>query len=643
MSRLLEHLADYGGSPRTLRIIGAVLVVLLLALASLQYYWIGQLSEAKKSELQQALGDSAARFSYEFNRELGRVYSAIVMGRPWSEGDTEERYAERFRQWSLTSAHPRILKRLYLSKGEKLMVLDPESQTFEAAEWPSGWEGVREDTSRILERYARGPRSGGGGPGGPGGGGNGGGPRPFSGAFETLPVLASIRFERAPDGDARPAGWAIAELDLEYIENELLPDMAKRHFADNYQVLITNRADSSKIFSKGDEKSFARADFEGGLFELLPQDMNRGGGRRFGRPEEGRRESGGGPPPSRIRPQGEGPRSEPPVRAMGPGSGPGPGGLGGPGGNSRGGRWLLQLKHTAGSLDRAVQTLRYKNIGISSAILLLMGITIGAFVDSTRRARQLALQQMEFVASISHELRTPLTVICSAGDNLAGGVVKNEAQVKRYGNLIRSEGRRLTDMVEQILGYAGIQKGRLPAPQPVEVESIVDSALKACRQLIEGGHCTVERDVELGLPQISGDAASLSHCVQNLITNAVKYGGDWLRISVAASGDKWIRITVEDHGPGIEAKELRHIFEPFYRGRKAVDDQIHGTGLGLSLVKRIIEAHSGKVSVESVIGKGTRFTLELPAIARATSAAEPATSAAVSIERRDNEATSTLG
>lgn len=640
MSRLLEHLADYGGSPRTLRIIGAVLVVLLLALAALQYHWIGQLTEAKKSELQQALGASAGRFSYDFNREMGRVYGGIVMGRPWSDGDTEDRYVERYRQWSVTSAHPRILKHLYLTKGEKLLVLDPEEQSFQDAAWPTGWEGVQDDTRRILERYSRGPRGGGGGGGN---GGGPGGPRPFSGAFETLPVLASIRFERAADGEPRPAGWAIAELDLEYIENELLPDMAKRHFADNYQVLITNRADGSKIFSKGDEKSFAHADFEGALFEILPQDQNRGGGRRFSRPEGegGRREGAGGSQSRAARPrnEGDGPRSEPPMRTMGPGIGGG----GGPGGGPRGGRWVLQLKHTAGSLDRAVQTLRYKNLGISFVILLLMGITIGAFVDSTRRARQLALQQMEFVASISHELRTPLTVICSAGDNLAGGVVKNESQVKRYGNLIRSEGRRLTDMVEQILGYAGIQKGRLPAPQPVEVGSIVDSALKACGQLIEASQCTVEREIETGLPQISGDAASLSHSVQNLITNAVKYGGDWLRVTASASGEKWIRITVEDRGPGIEAKELRHIFEPFYRGRKAVDDQIHGTGLGLSLVKRIIEAHSGKVSVESAIGKGTRFTLELPAMARATSAAEPANTAAVSIERRDNEATSTLG
>lgn len=243
-----------------------------------------------------------------------------------------------------------------------------------------------------------------------------------------------------------------------------------------------------------------------------------------------------------------------------------------------------------------------------------MAISIGAFVDSARRAQLLARQQMEFVASISHELRTPLTVICSAGDNLAGGVVKSDAQVKRYGNLVRSEGRRLADMVEQILGYAGIQKGRLPAREPVELGNVVDSAIHASSQILQNNGVTVVRDVEDGLPPVSGDAASLSHTVQNLLTNAAKYGGDWVRVQASSAGNGKVRIVVEDRGPGIEPAELRHIFEPFYRGKKAVDDQIHGTGLGLSLVKRIVEAHSGKVSAESTPGKGTRFILELPAL-----------------------------
>ena len=114
------------------------------------------------------------------------------------------------------------------------------------------------------------------------------------------------------------------------------------------------------------------------------------------------------------------------------------------------------------------------------------------------------------------------------------------------------------------------------------------------------------------------------------MTNAAKYGGDnpWIAVRADATPDGGkVRIVVEDRGPGIEPSDLRRIFEPFYRGRKAVDDQIHGTGLGLSLVKRIVEAHNGRVTVESTIGKGSRFILELPAMARE---AEPASQAGAS-------------
>jgi len=626
MSQWLEQVTDFSGSPRTMRVVGILLAVLLLSLAALQYHWIGQLTEAKKSEMEQALRASAGRFTADFNRELSRLYSSLLSGRPWTpspdSGTAFNRYADRYRVWVPTTTHSKVLKNLFLVADKDLFRLDTEVLEFEQVPWPADWSGLHDDLKRLSDR-SRGlrPSPGAGQPPQP---------RPFSGAFEKLPILASMRFDRDPDGEPRPAGWVIAELDMDYIGAEFIPELSQRHFSGNYQILITNRAESpAAIFSRGDGQAFGTPDYEGGIFEIQPTDFGRGrgGGSRGpgGPPRRDGKNGGGGPP---VGPGGGG----------GGGGGPMFGFGGGPGG-----RWILQVKHTAGSLDRAVQTLRYRNLGISFAILLLMCLTVGMFFESTRRARQLALQQMEFVASISHELRTPLTVICSAGDNLAGGVVKNDTQVKRYGNLIRSEGRRLADMVEQILGYAGIQKGRMPAPRPVEVETIVESALKACSQLLDAKGCTVETDIAPDLPAIAGDAASLSHSVQNLINNAAKYGGDWVRVEAKlAPGDKRIAITVEDRGPGIEAKDLRHIFEPFYRGRKAVDDQIHGTGLGLSLVKRIVEAHSGRVSVESTPGSGTRFTLELPVMTARAEADQPAAQA---MERtnKNNEATSTLG
>jgi signal transduction histidine kinase len=135
-----------------------------------------------------------------------------------------------------------------------------------------------------------------------------------------------------------------------------------------------------------------------------------------------------------------------------------------------------------------------------------------------------------------------------------------------------------------------------------------------------GSSATVERTVPADLPAVLGDQAALTSAVQNLVANAFKYGGDaqWVAVRAAAvsRGRKHdVHITVEDRGPGIPADELPHIFEPFYRGALAVSQQIHGNGLGLSLVQRIVRAHGGSVSVSPRAAGGTTFTIVLPAAA----------------------------
>src|SRR5262249_19173229 len=125
--------------------------------------------------------------------------------------------------------------------------------------------------------------------------------------------------------------------------------------------------------------------------------------------------------------------------------------------------------------------------------------------------------------------------------------------------------------------------------QPVQVHEVIDASLASTANIIEAAHFTVECDIAEDLPQVSGDAAALAQCLQNLITNAVKYGqrDRWIGISATAhkqtpTGPE-IRISVSDRGPGMSETDLPHIFEPFYRGASARDAQIHGTGLGLPL------------------------------------------------------------
>jgi signal transduction histidine kinase len=244
-------------------------------------------------------------------------------------------------------------------------------------------------------------------------------------------------------------------------------------------------------------------------------------------------------------------------------------------------------------------------------------------VLNARRSERLAAQQMDFVATVSHELRTPLAVIRSAAQNLSAGVVHEAEQARRYGDLIEQEGRRLTDMVEQVLAYAGVSDARgLVGARAADIGAIVSDVLAASAPLVESAGFEQAIAIAPELPLVMADEGAVRRAVHNLVTNALKYGADgrWLGVTVrriAAAREKdadEVQIAVSDRGRGIDPQDLPHIFEPFYRGRFAIDRQIHGNGLGLSLVKRIAEAHGGRVSVRSAADQGTTFTLHLPAL-----------------------------
>jgi signal transduction histidine kinase len=290
--------------------------------------------------------------------------------------------------------------------------------------------------------------------------------------------------------------------------------------------------------------------------------------------------------------------------------------------------WRLLVQHPSGSLEHAVNTARRRNFAISSGILGVLGLSVAFLIASTRRAQDLARQQIEFVATVSHELRTPLAVIRSAADNLADGVVHDEARVRQYGDLVRREGVRLSDLVEQILEFAGLQSGqRSIARSQVNLSDVLRDVAAATRAA-SGAGIAIELSIADGLPVVLGDEAALRRVFENLLGNAVKYGAEtgWVGVRARqASGS--VQIVVSDRGIGIAAVDQERIFDPFYRAPGVVVAQIQGAGLGLSLVKRIVEAHGGRISVESGPGKGSAFTVTLPS-ANAGSEPEPVGEAA---------------
>jgi signal transduction histidine kinase len=233
---------------------------------------------------------------------------------------------------------------------------------------------------------------------------------------------------------------------------------------------------------------------------------------------------------------------------------------------------------------------------------------------SARRATELGERKMEFVAGVSHELRTPIAVIRSAAQNLADGSVASEPQVRRYGGLIDAEGRRLDDLVEKVLELAGVESRSRRAPRErVSTAAIVRSAIADSAR--EAGERGVEVETALSDPDlfVLGDEDALRRAVANLVGNAIKHGGEGKSVEVAIEGRPGeVSISISDRGPGIPPSELPHLFEPFFRGRRAREGQIRGSGLGLSLVQQIAREHGGRVEVSSTPGEGSRFSLVLP-------------------------------
>ena len=276
-----------------------------------------------------------------------------------------------------------------------------------------------------------------------------------------------------------------------------------------------------------------------------------------------------------------------------------------------------RLANVAASSHRSVLRL----IAILFFTLLFASASVWAIQHSqVQSALQLAKLQMEFVASVSHELRTPLAVICSAADNIADGVVSSREQLTKYGSMIRKQSRQITELVDQILLFASTrERHERFVLRPLHVPQIILSVIDSTAGLVREAGFVVEQQIATGLPEIMGDPSALSQCLQNLVANAVKYGGTARWVCIRAhegkaedQNDPEVRISIEDHGIGIDASEIPHIFDPFYRSPAVQATQIHGTGLGLSVAKSMAEAMGGRVSVVSKLGVGSVFTLHLP-------------------------------
>jgi two-component system phosphate regulon sensor histidine kinase PhoR len=263
---------------------------------------------------------------------------------------------------------------------------------------------------------------------------------------------------------------------------------------------------------------------------------------------------------------------------------------------------------------------------------LMMGILVMALSGAAatgvvlvwvfvRREANLSRLQSDFVSKVSHELRTPLTSIRLFTETLALRRGDTEAEDKCIAALAR-ESTRLQELIDRLLDWGRMESGRREfVMKDTDLRSIVESAVAAFEPVRE--RRSVELDVELPAESLTvhADRGAVSDALFNLLTNAYKYGGDPVHIEVfAEQRGRDVRLTVRDNGVGIPPVEHKRIFQKFYRPDDRLSRQREGSGLGLAIVKHVMRAHKGRVELVSAQGKGSAFTLVLPAVSARGSA-----------------------
>ncbi|MGA8273646.1 MAG: HAMP domain-containing sensor histidine kinase [Candidatus Sulfotelmatobacter sp.] len=646
----------------------------LALLAVLQYRSTKEVSEATTGQMRASLQGSLMDVRQGLERELTPLCRELQSGSDVPGKNNLQEYLARYERWRRAASHPDLVEDVFVwrqidSPHPQFLKLNSNRTAFENVDWPSNLVPLRQWLDKTLPAFgaqangpgrpAQPPDSPGAferqpasfhypapPPGGPGQDRppddwrSGSMPRrppprfngrvhsPFPGTpslpwmiDQNIPALVHPVLE-GDDGSAsnppRPPvlTWIVIVLNLDVLGHHILPELVQRYFGSNEQAaydlaVIGEDAQAREIYSS--HAGFSR---QQGFLPDAALNL-------FGRPLP----VVGGPQSSS--PQMFGPFAPPPQQTTLNRTA-----SGAPTAGVHEERifeiepihytpdeqeWKIIAKHRQGSVEAAVARLYRRNLIFNFAVLLVLAATMGMIIATSQRARRLGQLQMDFVTSISHELRTPLTGIVSAAQNIADGLIDDKERMARYGVAIVGQAQQLADLVEQILLFSATQKARHRYHlQPVDIASVIDTSLHSMAGLIHSAEIAVQQEIQSGLPPVQADFNALTQCLQNLIANAVKYGGQcrWIGIRATAvdlsTVGQEIKISVEDKGIGITPEELSRIFEPFYRSPTVTAAQIHGSGLGLAIVKSIVEAMGGRLTVESECRSGSTFTIHLP-------------------------------
>ena len=554
-----------------------VMTAAVITLAILQYRWTGQISRVEQQRLKAALAASVRTFDEEFSYQFQGLTEAFEIDPEAPSASLEARVSRQYSAWANSNSVPGLLAGILIWKIDAapspyLERASENGDRFQQIAWPADFDSLH----RFLTQRAAN----------------------LSGTVDDRqalyypwmffddfpgphdPVLSRPLFEirpnvTGPNPRVRLSGFLIVQINSTFIQQNYFPDLVERHFgpfgARSFAVFIrASRAPDRTIYVSDPNVSVsASPDATVNLFDLVGEQARR--------------------------------RGHAPMQS-----------------GSASGQWQLVVQHPAGSVEVAVDNLRHRSVAVSFGLLAVLAGSMALVFSAARRAERLARLQVEFVAGVSHELCTPLAVINSAAENIADGIVDTPPEVREYGVMLREQSRRLENVVDQVLAVAAGRAGSAGYElQPVEIAQAITQSLALSEPMLRDAGFAVEKEIGEDLPPVVADPTAIAKCLENLVSNAVKYsnGNRWLGVRARVVRDipnAEVQICVEDRGIGIPAADLSNIFEPFYRVQGVREGQIRGVGLGLFLVKRMMESMGGRVTVSSRLGKGTFFVLHFP-------------------------------
>ena len=290
-------------------------------------------------------------------------------------------------------------------------------------------------------------------------------------------------------------------------------------------------------------------------------------------------------------------------------------------------RWRLQIapKNIWQLLSESRRRRAADAILISFAMVVILAGMLVLWL-AMRKERKASELKSEFIANVSHELKTPLSLIRMFSELMALGKVRSPEMGREYAEIITRESERLSRLIDNVLDFARIERGKAAYDFAIgDLGAVVERALDVYRYRLEREKMKLSVDIEKNLPPVRLDENAMTLALLNLLENAVKYAAPSpLTIRLRRAGGT-IELSVEDHGPGVPEGDVRRVFDRFYRASNVRGKQIRGSGIGLSLVKHVVEAHGGRVLLSPTAGGGATFTITVPVERESQPALEPQT------------------